>query len=71
MGCVTLEGYSEALSEAFIVPAHKINIAFVLKTNFSFVVIINSQISSKGVGTVRAYDVKNARKRAYRRPLAT
>ena len=67
---MTLEGYSEAFSEAFIVPAHKMKRVFVLKTNFSFAVIINSQISSKGVGAMSAYDVKNAKKKAYRKKSA-
>lgn len=72
MGCVTLKGCSEALTEpfleAFIIPGHKINNILI---GLKFTVSINSQISSKGVGTVRAYDVKNIRKRAYRKKSAT
>ena len=52
----------EGWSEAFVAPVNKINIVFIVlveKNNNT----VYSQISSKGVGMMRAYTVKNTKKR--------
>ena len=58
----------EEWSEAFLAPVQKSRVlsVFVQKSfSLNFILLcLNLQISSKGVGTTRAYDVRNIRKRA-------